>query len=234
MSHPLLLGHRGARATRSVPENTVASFDLALAHSCDGFEFDVRQTADGRAVICHDPTIHGVEVAHAGAGELQELPLLGQVLARYAQSAFLDIEIKAMGLEGTVLTALQSHPPQQGYVLSSFLPDVLLALRALDPGVPLGLICEDSSQLASWRGLPVQFVIPHYSLVDEDLCRVLRAGQKQILVWTVNRREEMLRLKGWGVDGIISDDTKLLVDVLASAKSNAAQRPDTRHLRPKT
>ena len=31
MTRPLLLGHRGARAVRSIPENTAASFDRALA-----------------------------------------------------------------------------------------------------------------------------------------------------------------------------------------------------------
>ena len=31
---PLLLGHRGARASTGIPENTFASFDLALEHGC--------------------------------------------------------------------------------------------------------------------------------------------------------------------------------------------------------
>ena len=30
-NRPLLLGHRGARAIKSIPENTLASFDRALA-----------------------------------------------------------------------------------------------------------------------------------------------------------------------------------------------------------
>ena len=216
MSRPLLLGHRGARAIRSVPENTIESFDLALAHGCDGFEFDVRQTADGRAVICHDPTVHRIEVARAGSGDLQDLPVLQEVLARYSQTAFLDIEIKTTGPEATVLEALRSHPVQRGYVVSSFLPEVLLAVRALDREIPLGLICEDRPQLAAWKELPIQFVMPHYTLVDEALCHLLHAARKQILVWTVNRREEMLDLTSWGVDGIISDDTKLLLEVLRS------------------
>src|SRR5947209_1262776 len=83
MSRPLLLGHRGARATRAIPENTFASFDLALAHGCDGFEFDVRRTADGRALICHDPTFREIEIAQAGPGDLADLPDLDHVLARY-------------------------------------------------------------------------------------------------------------------------------------------------------
>ena len=46
MAHlPLLLGHRGAVCSLGVPENTFASFDLALEHGCGGFEFDVRLTA---------------------------------------------------------------------------------------------------------------------------------------------------------------------------------------------
>ncbi len=62
-ARPLLLGHRGAR--RAAPENTLEAFDLALAHGCDGFEFDVRMTRDGRCVICHDPRLRGREIAHA-------------------------------------------------------------------------------------------------------------------------------------------------------------------------
>ena len=50
---PLLLGHRGAR--RVAPENTFFAFDKALRAGCDGFEFDVRLSSDGRGVVCHDP-----------------------------------------------------------------------------------------------------------------------------------------------------------------------------------
>src|SRR5580700_7012607 len=95
---PLLLGHRGARAEKSIPENTVASFDRALASGCDGFEFDVRLTADGRAVVCHDERIRGLEIAQSMAQQLG-LPLLREILTRYQRSAFLDIELKVPGLE---------------------------------------------------------------------------------------------------------------------------------------
>ncbi len=210
MSRPLLLGHRGARATRSIPENTMASFDLAIAHGCDGFEFDVRLTADGRAVICHDPRIHAIEIAHTGAADLPDLPSLEQVLARYQAQAFLDSEIKVPGLEQTVVAALRAHPPQRGYLVSSFLPEVLLALHTLDSNLPLGLICETPSQLAVWPTLPVQFVIPRYTLMTVDLLQTLHAAGKKVFPWTVNRKEEMIHFREVGVDGIISDDTEAL------------------------
>jgi glycerophosphoryl diester phosphodiesterase len=210
MSRPLLLGHRGARATRTIPENTFASFDLALAHGCDGFEFDVRRTADGRALICHDPEIHNIEIARAGPGDLADLPELDQVLARYHASAFLDIELKVAGLEHAVLQSLRAHPPQRGYVISSFLPEVLRSLRELDQSLPLGLLCETHSQLAAWPRFPAQYVLPHYTLMDIDLTRQLRAGKRKIIAWTVNRKPDMLRVQEMGVDGIISDDTETL------------------------
>ncbi len=210
MPRLLLLGHRGARGTRTIPENTLASFDLALAHGCDGFEFDVRRTADGRAVICHDPEVKDVEIAHAGPGDLADLPELDQVLERYQGSAFLDIELKVAGLEHAVLRSLRAHPPQRGYVLSSFLPEVLRSLHELRQNLPLGLLSETRSQLSAWPGLSVQYVLPHYTLIDIDLIQKLRAGTRKVIAWTVNRKQDMLLLRSMGVDGIISDDTETL------------------------
>jgi glycerophosphoryl diester phosphodiesterase len=213
MPRPLLLGHRGARATRSVPENTIASFDLALAHGCDGFEFDVRQTGDGRVVVCHEPKIHDIEIAHARPGELADLPSLEQVLARYQTQAFLDIEIKVPGMEQVAVSVLRVYPPQSGCIVSSFLPEVLLALRELDPDLPLGLICETPSELAIWEQLPVQFVIPHYTLMNVDLYQTLHTAGKGVFTWTVNRKEQMTQFRDMGVEGIISDDTEWLAEL---------------------
>jgi glycerophosphoryl diester phosphodiesterase len=206
----LLLGHRGARATRTIPENTLASFDLALAHGCDGFEFDVRRTADGRALICHDPNVGEIEIAHAGPGELADFPDLDQVLARYHASAFLDIELKVAGLEHVLLQSLRSHPPQRGYVVSSFQPDVLLMLSKLDEHLPLGLLCETPPQLATWPRFPTQYVLPHYTLMNVNVCELLQKAKRKVIAWTVNRKESMQEFQKMGVDGIISDDTGML------------------------
>src|SRR5689334_16063198 len=126
-SRPLLLGHRGCRGRKyRVRENTIAAFDLALNHGCDGFEFDVRLTSDGRGVICHDQRFAGASIAKRKSAELERLPLLEDVLERYAGRAFLDIELKVTGLDSCLLSALSRHPPQQGYVVSSFLSELLL------------------------------------------------------------------------------------------------------------
>ncbi len=213
-STPLLLGHRGARASVGIPENTFASFDLALAQGCGGFEFDVRRTACGDALVCHDPRVGKITIASAHASQLPQLPRLTDVLRRYYQSGFLDIELKVENLESNALAALHEHPPQKGYVISSFLPNVLMELEARNASASTGIICESPRQLADWPNLPVDYVITHHSLVDERLVRKVQDAGVKILVWTVNQPQAMRRFAGWGVDGIISDETSLLVRTL--------------------
>ena len=211
---PLLLGHRGARASTGVSENTIKSFDLALQHGCAGFEFDVRLAACGTAVVCHDPNVGKMTVAKTRASKLPQLPRLDDVLQRYSERAFLDIELKVKDLESKVLGALHEHPPRQGYVASSFIPDVVMDMKARSATVSLGIICETPVQLAQWPKLPADYVIVHHSLVDRMLVQQVQSAGLKIFVWTVNDAEAMLRLAGWAVDGIISDDTELLVRTL--------------------
>ena len=207
---PLLLGHRGARASTSVSENTPASFDLALKHGCDGFEFDVRLTGCGRLVICHDPKVDGVTVSQARADQLRHLPLLDDVLLRYGQRAFLNIELKVPGLESKVLGMLREYRMEE-YLVSSFLPEVVKELKTRSAKIQTGIICDKPGLLASWRETPVEYVIPHHSLVTRELVREVHSEGSKVISWTVNDRDTMLRLADWGVDGIISDDTELLV-----------------------
>jgi glycerophosphoryl diester phosphodiesterase len=215
--HPLLLGHRGTRVSDAAPENTLAAFDLALRSGCDGFEFDVRRTACGHAVICHDDRIRGINVAEAACGQLQSLPSLADILKRFAGSAFLDIELKVPGLESDVLVALREQPPERGYVVSSFLPEVLLELRVRSAEVCLGFICDRKKSLDRWAELPVEYVIPKHPLITSQLVRSVHDVGKTMLTWTVNDEKAMQRLADWGVDGIISDDPQLLIKTFPGA-----------------
>ncbi len=60
----------------------------------------------------------------------------------------------------------------------------------------------------------MDYVIPHRSLVKKALVQELHSAGRKIFVWTVNSKKEMLRLADLGVDGIISDNTELLVRTL--------------------
>jgi glycerophosphoryl diester phosphodiesterase len=216
----LLLGHRGARGY--APENTFAAFDLALEHGAQGFEFDVRSTSNRQSIICHDPRLnrlvvrkHTLKQLQASFAALEERPpSLEDVLDRYAGSAFLNIEVKVRGMEQLVARAVKRTRPRRGYFISSFLPSVVRKLHALDSSLVLGTLAQTRWQLRRWRLLPITYVVPHYRLLSRRLIKKLHTAGKTVVTWTVNDPRQMLRAAKMGVDGIISDDTKLLVETL--------------------
>jgi glycerophosphoryl diester phosphodiesterase len=113
-----------------------------------------------------------------------------------------------------VLDLFLRHKPRRGFVVSSFIPGALKALRAEDATIPLGLICESKTQLKLWTETAVEYVILHHALVDAELALKIKGAGKKLMVWTVNDPSEMLRFAELRVDGIISDDTKLLVQTI--------------------
>ncbi len=217
---PLLLGHRGAR--RYAAENTLAAFDLALDHGAHGFEFDVRRTRDRHTVLVHDAKLHGLVLRRHTLEQIEDRcrhrhhqppPSLEDVLDRYGRTAFLNIEVKVRGIEELVVRAVRRARPQR-YFISSFLPGVIKRLHRLDRNLVLGALAQTGWQLRRWKVLPAQYVVPHYRLLTPRLMEKLHDAGRKVVTWTVNDPRHMRRAAELGVDGIISDDTKLLLATL--------------------
>lgn len=228
MKPPVLLGHRGIRAAGCDPlssdlpiENSLAAFEFALTQGCDGFEFDVRHTRDRRNVLWHDPDCRGKEVAASESQELSNpdgtpLVMLEDVLVSFGHRAFLDVELKVPGREESVVAALRANPPQQGLIVSSFLPQVLKRLHDLDGRLPLGFIFDRRASLEVWRELPVQVVLPRHDFISKSLIEEAHHCGLQVMAWTVNDARQMLKFAEWGIDGLISDDPRLLYQTFHS------------------
>lgn len=67
---PLIIAHRGDSAHR--PENTLVSFESALAVGADLIEFDIQRTRDGHVVVLHDGTL---DRTTNGKGKVFEMTL---------------------------------------------------------------------------------------------------------------------------------------------------------------
>src|SRR5262249_22440770 len=209
-------------ARRYAPENTFAAFDLALQQGADGFEFDVRLTRSRELVICHDPRFNRLPVRRSTLRELQdtctareEYPAaLSEVLDRYAHRAFLNLEVKIRVIEFRIQRLITGIPPRKGYFISSFHPSVIRKLHRIDATLVLGTISQTRWQLRRWDRLPAAYVVPHFRLLSRRLVEEVHAAGKRLVTWTVNHPRQMLRAADLGVDGIISDDPKLLRETL--------------------
>jgi len=208
---PLRLAHRGD--VRRAPENTLAALAAALvAPACDGLEFDLRASADGLAVLLHDPTLARVfgrpeRVRDLAAAELAAIgvPTLAAVLGAIPARAFLDVELKEELGEAAVgpLRAARGLPGGglARAVVSSFDPGALATVRALAPAWPTWLNAVDlsASTLAAARAIACSGLSAAAGVIDEDSAARVREAGLDLAAWTVRDPGELGRLTGLGL-----------------------------------
>lgn len=93
-------------------------------------------------------------------------------------------------------------------IIQSFDPAVLRAVHAIDPDITLALLVENGEGLEAnlqRLGFDPGIYSPRYTLVDEELRRVIHERRMRLVVWTVNDPTDIQHMIRLGVDGIISD-----------------------------
>jgi len=105
------------------------------------------------------------------------------------------------------LVKLLKDPALKGrVVVQSFDPRALQAVAALDSTVTLAALADrraDMEPMLAATG--ARILSPRYTeLRREDIAR-FRARGIRVIPWTVNEPEALIRMKRWGVDGIITD-----------------------------
>ena len=204
----IVLGHRGAPSFAA--ENTPESFRRALAVGADGFEFDVRLSADGKLVIVHDPRVGGRAISASSYERLRatrrgaRMPLLEEVLEEFGH-AWLDIELKVAGVEERVLELAARHCRPGRCVLTSFSRAVVARLRQLDSAAPLGWLLKRPVRAALWRDLRLNYLVPHHTALRRPLIEAARRDRLPLITWTVNSPRAIRRAADLGVEAIISD-----------------------------
>lgn len=233
MTRTRLLGHRGARAR--APENTLVSLRRGIADGADGFEFDVRATADGHAVLMHDETVDrttdgtgrlaamtleqvraldaGAAFGRGHAGE--RIPTLDEVLDEFLGKTALAMEMKET-LPDAVLRALGERlagAPEalrgDRFVVGSFQAAAVARAHDLVPAAPRARILhrdEPVPDAAERAALDLWGVFARWESVDARFLAGCRAAGLRCYAYTVNDPEAAAKLARLGADGIISDD----------------------------
>lgn len=212
------IAHRGAK--REFPENTLSSFRRAFELGADAVELDVHATKDGVVVVHHDPTLgrHGPAIRDLTWLELEqrtdaEVPCLQHVLEAVPASATAYVEIKALGIERAVSEALGSVPVR--CAVHSFDHATIVRMREIAPRIARGVLFDGS--LAALDDVlsrsAARDVWPQWKLIDQALVNTIHVRGCRVIAWTVNSREDAQRLAALGVDGICSDDVRLLEEL---------------------
>ncbi len=255
LPRPAIIAHRGASAY--APENTLASFELALRQGADAVELDAKLTQDGHIVVIHDQsvdrtTMHSGWVRDLSLAELRKMDAGSHFDIAFAGETIptLDEVFKAVGkltytnVELTNLLSPLDHLPQKTAALvkrhkiiqrvwfSSFNPIALLRIHRLLPDCPLGLLAWPGA-FGWWARSPLGRLIPYHSLhiaskdATPGLIKRLQRDQRKVFVYTVNLENEMLRLFEMGVDGIFTDDPLLARRVLNGVEQKIRDSKET-------
>jgi glycerophosphoryl diester phosphodiesterase len=211
----LIIGHRGAAG--HLPENTMPGFHKAMELGADGFELDVRVTADAKLIVVHGAVVGGHAIQSSPYSDVKqlpdgyEIPLLKDVLAAFGRKAYLDIELKTPGIEEAALALIEKHCDKARTLISTFHAQTLLKVRQLAPDLQLGFIYNRSQDEETRHNCPVDIVIPQFRLASRDLISQCHTEGLKVFAWTVNDRQEAQRLIDFGIDGLISDFPEMLV-----------------------
>ena len=76
------------------------------------------------------------------------------------------------------------------------------------------IVKKGFSSLTIPVGIPIDSFNPKFRFVTQDFIELSHKIDISVYVWTINKKEEMKTLLDWGADGIITDNPKLLKDVI--------------------
>jgi len=241
----LAIAHRGGAGHPELSgiENTLRAFRHAAALGYRYLETDVHVTRDGHLVAFHDDVLDrmtdrpGVlasllaeELAEARIAGEHAVPSMAELLEELPECRF-NIDLKAPGSPAPLVDLLDRTGAHDRVCVGSFSGRTLREFRRLTGG----RVATSASPgevawflASSWPGVArlvrrrrfAALQVPHrrgpVPLVTRSLVRRAHAAGVHVHVWTVDDPAEMEELLDLGVDGLITDRTDLLKDVLTA------------------
>lgn len=235
----MAIAHRGGSltATNVGIENSLEAFAHAASLGYRHLETDVVCSRDGVAFVCHDSDLQRLTGArlHVGdldAARLDELRLDGRVriprlaeLLRAHPDAWFSIDVKTDEAVEETCRVVEEAGAVGRVCLGSFEHRRTLAIRERLPAVETAasrrevveaLLVPASRRRPAYRWLSVPATRYGIPVVTRRFVRAAHATGVGVLVWTIDEPAEIERLVDLGVDGIFTDRTDTLRDVLVA------------------
>jgi glycerophosphoryl diester phosphodiesterase len=234
---PLAFAHRGGAG--HFPENSWKAFEHAVELGYAYLETDAHATADGTVVAFHDKTLDRVtdstgriaeltaaQVAKARIGGTEPIPLLADLIMAWPDIR-VNIDVKDTPAIAPLIEVLRATNSWDRVCLTSFSGRRLDAVRRMLPR-PVCSATTPAGIGAIRAGVPVKTLITRfaarsvrcaqipYTIASAGFIRHAQAAGLQVHVWTVNDAALMITLLDRGADGIMTDQTEVLRDVLTA------------------
>ncbi len=240
------VAHRGFSA--NAPENTLASFALAVNEGANMLELDVMLTGDGQPIVFHDyrlgRTTNGSglvsrltssRIRSLDAGiwfgdkfEGERVPLLDEVLDLAKGKVRLNIELKHRRRDGVnllvekCLKAVERHRMSDDVIFSSFNLEALRVLHYNKSHIRFAPLYRHNL-VPTPRSFPLRYgaqgvVLNHHFLNGTAVRRFHDLGLT-VFVYTVNGRRRIEKMIEMGIDGVISDNPAEVASIAAKVAS---------------
>jgi glycerophosphoryl diester phosphodiesterase len=239
----LAFAHRGGAYHPDLEglENTLATFRHAVGLGYGYLETDVHATSDGELLAFHDAVLDRVtdlkgriggltlaEVREALIGGRERVPTLSALFEEFPTARF-NIDLKATAAVPLLARFLEERDAWDRVLVGSFSARRLNEFRRLTRGrVPTS---AHPLEVVAFRLLPsgrladlitrhrvAALQIPHrrgpLTVATPGLVRRAHAAGKHVHVWTIDDAEEICELLDRGVDGVMTDRTDILKQVL--------------------
>ncbi len=220
---PLVIGHRGAMGHET--ENTLASIQKALDLGVDMIEIDVFNVKGGDTMVFHDETLD--RLANAG-GKIEDwtyyelrkvilegghkIPRLQDVLKLIDNKVRLNIELKGKGTVNRVKFITDYYIKERGwtmdnFLISSFHWDELREMREKNPNISIAILTADDPMdaISIAKELKAEAINPNFKKLNQENSLGIHEAGFKIYPWTVNEPQDILTMKEFGVDGIITN-----------------------------
>lgn len=239
----LAFAHRGGSFHPELQglENTVAAFQHAVDLGYQYLETDVHATKDGHLIAIHDAFLDRVtesrgaisemdrsEVAGALIGGKEQIPEMAMLLEQFPETRF-NIDIKSDAAVDPLAELVQSMNAHDRVCIASFVHRrierfrTLVGKRVATAAAPfdVGLFRflpspQIIDTLTRQRAAALQ--IPHrrggVTILTPGLVARAHALGKHVHIWTVDEPDEMRDVLDMGVDGLMTDRTDVLREVL--------------------
>lgn len=225
----LTIAHRGASAY--VLENSFEAFNKAVELKASMIETDIQESADGHLILMHDPNLDRTTRSKGAIKKMsidqirsiklrnnEDIPLLDDLLRLFGEKIGFDLEIKVENIENKVNDLIDQYQLIDKVIISSLSFTALKNLHEINPNLHLAFLSFMPWNLLKLRysfkklrSTGIEAINLLYKVITKSFVDQAHAQNFKVYPWTVNTKEEFLKLKDeYQVNGIITNFPDIL------------------------